>query len=89
MTDEFIFGLLSHQVSNSCTPVCELSGQLNQIVKSVPKALTLDIFKSMVVACQAAAVIVTLKHMSDRQLEYIGFTHAICVNKLKQVFWLD
>ena len=43
----------------------------------------------MVVACQAAAVIVTLKHMSDRQLEYIGFTHAICVNKLKQVFWLD
>ena len=43
----------------------------------------------MVVARQAAAVIETLKHMSNRQLEYIGCTRATYVNKFKQVFWLD
>ena len=42
-----------------------------------------QLFKSMVVARQAAAAIETLKHMSDRQLEDIGFTRATYVDQIK------
>ena len=42
-----------------------------------------QLFKSMVVARQAAASIETLKHMSDRQLEDIGFTRATYVDQIK------
>ena len=45
-----------------------------------------QLFKSMVVARQAAAAIETLKLMSDRQLEDIGFTRALMLIKLKSVF---
>ena len=41
------------------------------------------LFKSMVVARQAAAAIETLNHMSDRQLEDIGFTRATYVDQIK------
>ena len=42
-----------------------------------------QLFKSMVVARQASAAIETLNHMSDRQLEDIGFTRANYVEKIK------
>ena len=42
-----------------------------------------QLFKSMVVARQAAAAIETLKHMSDRDLEDIGFTRATYVDQIK------
>ena len=42
-----------------------------------------QLFKSMVVARQAAAAIETLNHMSDRQLEDIGFTRENYVEKIK------
>ena len=42
-----------------------------------------QLFKTMVVACQAAAAIETLKHMFDRQLEDIGFTRATYVDQIK------
>ena len=42
-----------------------------------------QLFKSMVVARQAYAAIETLNHMSDRQLEDIGFTRANYVEKIK------
>lgn len=42
-----------------------------------------QLFKSMVVARQAAAAIETLNHMSDRQLEDIGFTRATYVDQIK------
>jgi len=42
-----------------------------------------QLFKSMVVARQAAAAIETLKHMPDRQLEDIGFTRATYVDQIK------
>ena len=42
-----------------------------------------QLFKSMVVARQAAAAIETLNYMSDRQLEDIGFTRANYVEKIK------
>jgi hypothetical protein len=41
------------------------------------------LFKSMVVARQAAAAIETWKHMSDRQLEDVGFTRATYVDQIK------
>ena len=42
-----------------------------------------QIFKSRVVACQVATAIETLNHMSDRQLEDIGFTRANYFEKIK------
>ena len=42
-----------------------------------------QLFKSMVVARQAAAAIETLNYMSDRQLEDIGFTRENYVEKIK------
>ena len=42
-----------------------------------------QLFKSMVMARQASAAIETLNHMSDRQLEDIGFTRANYVEKIK------
>ena len=42
-----------------------------------------QLFKSMVVARQAAAAIETLNYMSDRQLEDIGFTRATYVDQIK------
>ena len=48
-----------------------------------------QLFKSMVVARQAAAAIETLKHMPDRQLEDIGFTRATYVDQIKASVWLS
>jgi len=48
-----------------------------------------QLFKSMVVARQAAAAIETLKHMSDRQLEDIGFIRATYVDQIKASVWLS
>ena len=42
-----------------------------------------QLFKSTVVARQAAAAVETLNHMSDHQLEDIGFTRANYVEKIK------
>ena len=42
-----------------------------------------QLFKSMVVARQAAAAIETLNYMSDRQLKDIGFTRENYVEKIK------
>ena len=42
-----------------------------------------QLFKSMVVARQAAAAIETLNYMSDRQLEDIGFTRENYIEKIK------
>ena len=54
-----------------------------RVVKSKEKRMLRQLFKSMVVARQAAAAIETLKHMSDRQLEDIGFTRATYVDQIK------
>ena len=54
-----------------------------RVVKSKEKRMLRQLFKSMVVARQAAAAIETLKHMSDRQLEDIGFTRATYVEQIK------
>ena len=48
-----------------------------------------QLFKSMVVARQAAAAIETLKHMPDRQLEDIGFIRAPYVDQIKASVWLS
>ena len=42
-----------------------------------------QLFKSMVVARQAAAAIEALRFMSDRDLEDIGFTRATYVEQIK------
>ena len=42
-----------------------------------------QLFKSMVVARQAAAAVETLNYMSDRQLKDIGFTRENYVEKIK------
>jgi uncharacterized protein YjiS (DUF1127 family) len=54
-----------------------------RVVKAKEKRMLRQLFKSMVVARQAAAAIETLKHMSDRQLEDIGFTRATYVDQIK------
>ena len=54
-----------------------------RVVKAKEKRMLRQLFKSMVVARQAAAAIDTLKHISDRQLEDIGFTRANYVEKIK------
>jgi len=53
------------------------------IVQAKELKMLRQLFKSMVVARQAAAAIETLNHMSDRQLEDIGFTRANYVEKIK------
>jgi uncharacterized protein YjiS (DUF1127 family) len=46
-----------------------------------------QIFKSLIVARQASAAFETLSHLSDHQLQDIGFTRATYVNEIKaQVF---
>ncbi len=52
-------------------------------VEAKEKRMLRQLFKSMVVARQAAAAIETLKHMSDRDLEDIGFTRATYVEQIK------
>jgi uncharacterized protein YjiS (DUF1127 family) len=54
-----------------------------RVVKAKEKRMLRQLFKSMLVARQAAAAIETLKHMSDRQLEDIGFTRATYVDQIK------
>ena len=54
-----------------------------KVVEAKEKRMLRQLFKSMVVARQAAAAIETLKHMSDRQLEDIGFTRATYVDQIK------
>ena len=54
-----------------------------RVVEAKEKRMLRQLFKSMVVARQAAAAIETLKHMSDRQLEDIGFTRATYVDQIK------
>ena len=55
----------------------------NTVVQAKEFKMLRQLFKSMVVARQAAAAIETLNHMSDRQLEDIGFTRANYVEKIK------
>ena len=52
-------------------------------VEAKEKRMLRQLFKSMVVARQAAVAIETLKYMSDRQLEDIGFTRATYVDQIK------
>ena len=47
-----------------------------------------QIFKSLIVARQASAAFETLSHLSDHQLQDIGFTRATYVTKSKLKFWL-
>ena len=54
-----------------------------RVVEAKEKRMLRQLFKSMVVARQAAAAIETLKHMSDRDLEDIGFTRATYVDQIK------
>ena len=42
-----------------------------------------QIFKSLIVARQASAAFETLSHLSDRQLQDIGFTRATYVDEIK------
>ena len=42
-----------------------------------------QIFKSLIVARQASAAFETLSHLSDHQLQDIGFTRATYVNEIK------
>ena len=42
-----------------------------------------QIFKSLIVARQASAAFETLSHLSDHQLQDIGFTRANYVNEIK------
>ena len=53
------------------------------IIQAKELKMLRQLFKSMVVARQASAAIETLNHMSDRQLEDIGFTRANYVEKIK------
>ena len=55
----------------------------NTILQAKELKMLRQLFKSMVVARQASAAIETLNHMSDRQLEDIGFTRANYVEKIK------
>ena len=55
----------------------------NAVVQAKELKMLRQLFKSMVVARQAAAAIETLNHMSDRQLEDMGFTRANYVEKIK------
>ena len=55
----------------------------NSVVQAKELKMLRQLFKSMVVARQAYAAIETLNHMSDRQLEDIGFTRANYVEKIK------
>ena len=54
-----------------------------RVVKAKEKRMLRQLFKSIVVARQAAGAIKTLNHMSDRQLEDIGFTRATYVDQIK------
>ena len=42
-----------------------------------------QIFKSLIVSRQASAAFETLSHLSDHQLQDIGFTRATYVNEIK------
>ena len=42
-----------------------------------------QIFKSLIVARQTSAAFETLSHLSDHQLQDIGFTRATYVNEIK------
>ena len=55
----------------------------NKVVEVKELKVLRRLFRSMVVARQAAAAIETLNHMSDRQLEDMGFTRANYVEKIK------
>ena len=55
----------------------------NTVVQAKELKMLRQLFKSMVVARQAAAAIETLNYMSDRQLEDIGFTRENYVEKIK------
>jgi uncharacterized protein YjiS (DUF1127 family) len=57
----------------------------NTVVQTKELKMLRQLFKSMVVARQASAAIETLNHMSDRQLEDIGFTRANYVEKIKAI----
>ncbi len=54
-----------------------------RVVEAKEKRMLRQLFKSMVVARQAAVAIETLKYMSDRQLEDIGFTRATYLDQIK------
>ena len=60
--------------AEKCYPTVVLAKELKMLRQ---------LFKSMVVARQAAAAIETLNYMSDRQLEDIGFTRENYVEKIK------
>ena len=53
------------------------------IIQAKELKMLRQLFKSMIVARQAAAAIETLNYMSDRQLEDIGFTRENFVEKIK------
>ena len=55
----------------------------NTVVQAKEFKMLRQLFKSMVMARQAAAAIETLSHMSDRQLDDIGFNRANYVEKIK------
>ncbi len=61
----------------------------NTVVQAKEFKMFRQLFKSMVVARQAAAAIETLKHMSDRDLEDIGFTRANYVEKIKASVYIN
>ena len=42
-----------------------------------------QIFKSLIVPCQASAAFEMLSHLNDHQLQDIGFTCATYVNEIK------
>ena len=42
-----------------------------------------QIFKSLIVARQASAAFETIRHLSDHQLQDIGFTRATYVDEIK------
>ena len=47
-----------------------------------------QIFKSLILARQASAAFETLSHLSDHQLQDIGFTRATYEDESKFKFWL-
>jgi len=52
-------------------------------IQAMENEMLRQIFKSLIVARQASAAFETLSHLSDHQLQDIGFTRATYVNEIK------
>ena len=72
-----------HSGNSVLSDAADADKRYNKVVQAKELEMLRQLFKSMVVARQAAAAIETLNYMSDRQLEDIGFTRENYVEKIK------